>query len=903
MKTLLLAAVLLALPAAAALTGTVMGPRGPVVGATVSAYTNDAPNPHCPVAKSVSNGVYQCLCFGKTEALTTALSSATAPKPLAVATTGADGSFSIAGDVEKTWLVITSADGTLGVAQQLELDRAVLTLAPMSPLRLKVNAEGLDVAKAKLFAVDLGTGAVDVMVRGADGVWTAGARPGSRSVVALVPGAAPASARYRQNGKAEFQRDWRRPAPEVPELDVGAWQRVTGTVTKDGVPVAGATIVGEPQGCAVTVKNDGKGRFVFEHAPAPPFLLTARASHQGLIGHETLRAQQSNTIELVKPGVLEATFVDAARKPLVHHAIDAHWRRSDNNAVAWESLETDEQGTVRVEFPGSGSVQLRPQRRDLAFTQTRQAEVKAGERTKATFTMVPAAPLDVEVVDGAGKPVEGVQVAVFFGEELQGKVSADLKESLREEGHTTDARGVTRIRALMPGPYEVEVDDRRLGRATAFGRAPGKLQLRLGDTPILKVLVTDTSGAPVEGASVHVKQGNTSHGGDTGADGVMQLALPPGSYEVSPGFKGEAKKVDLKKGTVEVKFTTTAAAIVLGTVVDPAGKPLAGATVFSSELAMPLMPGRNVSQTIRMIEMHEQARSGTAPRLKTNEKGAFSAKAGEGVRFWARAEGFAPTTFSEPKDGKVTVVLTPRPIVVGRVVDARGRPVGQALVGTVHTSADGKFRFTFEEDESRALRVQSPGRPPVTVELEPREGDRELALPDIKLEDGVTVSGRVVDVATGKPLKRARITVRWPSSKEELVELSKDDGTFRVEGAPARPLEVEVSLDRYQTVKQPAKGTAPLVVKLPALGALEVTVKRQGEPVAEVRVFAEGPSRDLRSEKDRREYPTDALGTVRLDSLAPGEWSLRFERERQPFGAPMKVVLKAGETRKVTAGK
>jgi protocatechuate 3,4-dioxygenase beta subunit len=906
MKTLLLAVTLLASGAFAAVTGKVMGPKGPLAGATVNAYAADAPNALCPTAKSVGNGVYKCLCFGKTEALARALAAAPAPKPLATATTGADGAFTLAGDGQKTLLVITSADGASGLAQRLESDSgAVFTLAPMNPLRLKLNAEGLDAAKAKVFAVDLGTGAVDALARGADGVWTAAARPGTRSVVALVPGAAPVQDRLGQNGKSQYPRGWGGSAPEIPELNAGPYQRVEGTVTRDGKPAASATVVGEPQGCAEAVKTDAKGRFVFEHAPAAPFLLSARASHQGFIGQETLRAQQSNTIALVRAGVLEATFVDEANTPLAGFSVDAHWRRADNNQTGWEPLETDAKGMVRVEWPGAGTVQLRPRRWDFAFTQTRQAEVKVGETTRATFKLVPAAPLEVEVLDGAGKPVEGVRVQVFFGEDLQPRVSADLKESLREVGNSTDARGVTRIRALMPGNYEVEVDDHKLGRANAFGSAPGKIQLRLGDTPILKVFVADATGAPVEGARVNVKQANHARGGATDAQGVLQLALPPGSYDISLGSKGEVRKVELKKGTTEVKFATAAAAKVQGTVVDAAGKPIAGALVYSSEGGMPMMPGMPVARMMRMYEMQSMARYRNAPQLKSDEKGAFSASGGEGLRFWARAEGFAPTTFAEPKDGRVTVVLAPRPVLVGRVVDARGRPVAQALVGTVHTGADGKFRLTLDDELSGPVRVQSPGRPPVTFALNPSSADREIALPDIKLEDGVAVTGKVVDAATGAGVKHARITVRWPPASEELVVMSQDDGSFKVEGAPQqKPLEAEVSLDKYLPVKLPVKGgPTPVVLKLPPLGVLEVSVKNMGEPVAGATVYAEGPSRDPRSDKEKRQHTTDALGTVRMDYLAPGDWSLRFEREREPFAQPMKVTLKPGETKKVTAGK
>lgn len=903
MRVLLLALTLSALSAFAAVTGKVVGPKGPVAGAKVSGYLHEAPNALCPEAKSVQNGVYKCLCFGKTEALGKELAKGAAPKPLATATTAADGAFTLEGDPQKTWLVITSADGAAGVAQKAEGE--VFTLAPMNPLRVKLNAEGLDGAKAKVFALDLGTGAVDVMARGADGLWTTGPRPGTRIVVALVPGAAPLQDRIGQNGKSTFHRGWQGNAPEFPELNAGTYQRVEGSVTRDGKPVAGATVVGEPQGCAYSVKSDAQGRFAFEHAPAAPQLLTARASHQGFIGQETLRAQQSNTIALVKAGVLEATFLGADQKPLAGYAVDAHWRRADNNQVGWEQLETDAKGSLRVEFPGAGSVQLRPRRWDLAFTQTRQAEVKVGETTRATFRLVPAAPLDVEVVDGAGQPVAGVRVQVYFGEDLQPKVSADLKESLREVGNLTDARGVARIRALMPGNYEVEVDDHRLGRANAFGSAPGKIQIRLGDTPILKVMVTDASGVPVEGTRINVKQANTSRGGTTDAQGVMQLALPPGGYEVSLGHKGEVKQVELKKGTTEVKFVTTAPAKVQGMVVDTSGKPIAGAVVHSSEGGIPPMPGAGVGRLMRMYEMQGMARYRNAPQVKSDEKGAFSANGGEGKKFWARAEGYGPTAFAEPKDGKVTVVLAPRPVAVGRVVDARGKPIAQAQVGMVLTGADGKFRLTLDDDLTGPVRVQASGRPPVTFELNPGASDREIALPDIRLEDGIALAGKVLDAVTAQALKHARITVRWPGSKEELVGLSQQDGTFKIEGAPQnKPLEAEVSLDKYQTVKLPVKvGPASLLLKLPPLGAMEVTLKNMGEPVAGATVYAEGPSRDPRSEKEKRQHSTDALGTVRMDDLAPGEWWLRFEREREPFAQPMKVTLKPGETKKVTASK
>src|SRR5262249_18572719 len=152
--------------------------------------------------------------------------------------------------------------------------------------------------------------------------------------------------------------------------------------------------------------------------------------------------------------------------------------------------------------------------------------------------------------------------------------------------------------------------------------------------------------------------------------------------------------------------------------------------------------------------------------------------------------------------------------LAGRVVDERGRPVGDALVhiegdrvadysdtnyglkttlewsvdeNERRTDRDGRFRFADLYDGEFELRASPPDAPQLKRIERARSGreDVELVLDRGKLER-VVFSGSVTDAITGEPVREFKV---MPMRRQEdggafgnSVQVSDEQGSFRLVG-------------------------------------------------------------------------------------------------------------------------
>ena len=200
-----------------------------------------------------------------------------------------------------------------------------------------------------------------------------------------------------------------------------------------------------------------------------------------------------------------------------------------------------------------------------------------------------------------------------------------------------------------------------------------------------------------------------------------------------------------------------------GTVLDDAGRPIAGARI---EWHLPPSP--------------IPARTLPLPNLvRANAEGAFSISGAaiSGARLVVSASGFTTEERELPVagSGALQVLLNvsdPLRMVTGRVVDETGAPVADAHVGLVHEEAhsgkDGAFRLGLPEGDgpwtARALVI---GRQPGTVQGQRVDGrlqwDGEAGELELVLGGAPrSLTGRVVD-ASGRALSGVRVWLDDPT--------------------------------------------------------------------------------------------------------------------------------------------
>ncbi|MFT7078117.1 MAG: RNA polymerase sigma-70 factor (ECF subfamily) [Planctomycetota bacterium] len=179
--------------------------------------------------------------------------------------------------------------------------------------------------------------------------------------------------------------------------------------------------------------------------------------------------------------------------------------------------------------------------------------------------------------------------------------------------------------------------------------------------------------------------------------------------------------------------------------------------------------------------------------------------------------------------GELVEMRASAPVIHGRVTTLDGEPIEGASVrlrlsGTFTTDASGSFEVPCEPGTEKVL--LSVSAPAFAVEHIWLEGPEELGSPvEIQLQKERALSVRVVD-AQGQPVRDARLVV-WrfiPPTAGPQVH-SKDglpEGPYRVPGAPAGELELEIVRDGVPYKRRVGAEESAVEVVLEAPGELTV---------------------------------------------------------------------------------
>jgi protocatechuate 3,4-dioxygenase beta subunit len=316
-------------------------------------------------------------------------------------------------------------------------------------------------------------------------------------------------------------------------------------------------------------------------------------------------------------------------------------------------------------------------------------------------------------VDGTYGDVSDVVLAVVRGGRIDGTVAwpdGAPAEDFRVTAHgpstrTTIDSGDFELRGLAEGRYHVEAHASRDGvhfQAAADDVPLGSelaLVLVRSTGAELQGTVVDAAGEPVADFQILATRSDISAGrsADGSAGGFRLTGLEPGPWKLAihgEGYRRLRQEVEVGATNAPLRIELVAATRIRGTVVDPSGVPVAGATVVEAQLASLLRPG-------------------APPGSTTDARGAFDVEANaERVELVAASVGFAasaPVAFAlGPGESAESVVLVLRDAcrVEGRVLDENGRPVPHARVmasdasltppgflGTREANADGDFVF------------------------------------------------------------------------------------------------------------------------------------------------------------------------------------------------------------------
>ncbi len=220
-----------------------------------------------------------------------------------------------------------------------------------------------------------------------------------------------------------------------------------------------------------------------------------------------------------------------------------------------------------------------------------------------------------------------------------------------------------------------------------------------------------------------------------------------------------------------------------------------------------------------------------------------------------------------PREVRARVVAHTGGVVAGPSGAEDLRVSTPVAVGT-----DGTFeaKLQWTTSGSFVVHLETPGLPTTRSDNIPISRGRDLYEIDMVLRDGVEVTGRVVDGATGSAVAGALVSL---ASRIDLVSaVTRQDGTFTARGDGSAPrVAVHVRAAGYLTWSSTVDSAAPEPVTARLVRVAEIrgrVVSEDGTPLAGVRVSRHG--------LHGLSTVTDHDGAFVLRDLHPGTVDLHF---------------------------
>lgn len=344
----------------------------------------------------------------------------------------------------------------------------------------------------------------------------------------------------------------------------------------------------------------------------------------------------------------------------------------------------------------------------------------------------------------------------------------------------------------------------------------------------MKVYILDDAGQPIKDAYLEVRRGirkkMTTH--KPSAEGLVVIDVPARDPDVLELHAKAPKHVwvrarwfnipDHRKQPVpgEVRFKLEPGDTAGGTVVDPKGRPIAGAILkFSADAGFSIWAQRY--QQVWEYRAKTDAKGRWRFPLLPSRVRLVSATvshpdfASGGFTVLAGSE-----AMKELKQSAHKTVLKPGVVVEGHVTDKNNRPIAGAVVGLgdqgdqnppVRTNKRGIFRFTKVKPGPTVVTVVARGFAPAQQQI---EAGPDLDAIDFHLQPGKRVSIRVTD-RKGNPIADANVFPGTWDSRQSLTHLYRlanplrtgKDGRVVWTEAPAEPLRFDILKSGYTAVR------------------------------------------------------------------------------------------------------
>ncbi len=635
----------------------------------------------------------------------------------------------------------------------------------------------------------------------------------------------------------------------------------SGTVVDpEGKPVKGATVwlttyarydadVVE----VAQVETDADGRFAIAiEVPAPadgkrsrPMTLWAHAP-----GMTVASAWRSNVAKgdwgpvRLALGAPARTLIRVRRvdgKPVAGAAVHP-------TSLAWPAglrarlkTTTDDRGLATIEGVEPGQIgQFDVQAEGFGMQRHQVALDQAEKRVQ----LLPLGRVSMRVVSDDPKALAGWTVVA-----LSHPVDADefLHFTNAARGQS-DAAGKIALDPLAAGRVELRIEPPEGSPFLVLPGTPARVTLRGGDDVEVKIpvkngvkvegSVREHSGRPAAGVKVNLHVLSPYRRSDdviTDAEGrfsrcflpcklrvsLTWFALPDRYYHAPDAHWADHDIADGAEAQTIAPLEVWPAVAIRGTVVDEAGKPVAGAGVSGSGVARPFekgyIPGQAETDARGSFVLGRMAPDSTVEVKARMSDRAESAPVT--VRLDAQGNQDRPVTLRLIRRPTVSVrgrVLGPdrRPMAGVQVAIEYRKPGGQYIYGygkgePTFTGADGRFQTADgvpRSDQYRA-RVNAPGMEPGLSAW-----TSGVELPDLVLRRALrlrTVDGRVVD-ADGRPVAGAEV-FQSGDGPRRTSDTTGPDGRFAVPEVFDAPAFVLVRKDGYRfTGRRIGAGAGPV---------------------------------------------------------------------------------------------